>query len=158
MRKRIYIETTIPSFYYTLRQDVESQARMVWTRQWWADHSGEYGLTSSAAVVAELRRGTSDRAIDRINLLQEVELLTITDEIEEIAKIYVDKMVMPRDPTGDALHLAIASFHRVDFLLTWNCTHLANANKIERIRLLNYDIGLPTPALTTPLNFLSGGD
>lgn len=158
MKKRIYIETTIPSAYYTLRGDVESQARMVWTRQWWAECAGDYTLTSSAAVVAELRRGTSDRTVDRVDLLRNAELLEITAEVEEIANIYIEKLVMPRDPTGDALHLAIASFHRVEFLLTWNCTHLANANKLERIRLLNYEIGLPTPTLTTPLNFLSGGE
>ena len=95
---------------------------------------------------------------DRIDLLESAELLPITEEVEEIAQIYIDKMVMPKDPQGDALHLAIASFHRADVLLTWNCVHLANANKYDRIRLLNFEIGLPAPILTTPLNFLSGGD
>jgi len=61
---------------------------------------------------------------------------------------------MPNDPQGDALHLAIASYHKVDALLTWNCKHLANANKFDHIRRINYEIGLPTPILTTPLNYL----
>lgn len=158
MQKRVYIETTIPSFYYTRRKDVESRARMNWTREWWAERSGECSLVSSAAVVAELGRGMSGLVDDRIRLLEGVHLLPITDDVEEIAHIYISKMVMPKDPQGDALHLAIASFHRVDILLTWNCVHLANAHKIDRIRLINFEIGLPVPILTTPLNLLSGGD
>ena len=158
MQKRVYIETTIPSFYFTRRKDVESRARMNWTREWWAERSSECTLLSSAAVVAELARGKSPLVEERTRLLAGVHLLPITDEVEEIAQVYVSKMVMPKDPQGDALHLAIASFHRVDILLTWNCVHLANAHKLERIRLINFEIGLPVPILTTPLNLLSGGD
>ncbi len=62
--------------------------------------------------------------------------------------------VMPRDPAGDALHLAAASFHRCDFLVTWNCQHLANANKFGHIRRVNSIIGLGNPALVTPLELL----
>ena len=130
---------------------------MSWTREWWDQHSGECELLSSAAVIAELSRGKSDMVGDRIKMLEATALLSVTAEVEEIAHVYISKMLMPKDPQGDALHLAIASFHRADILLTWNCVHLANANKFDRIRLINYEIGLPTPILTTPLNILSGG-
>ena len=158
MAKRVYIETTIPSFYYTERQDVESQARMHWTRRWWKEFSSEFFLISSAAVIAELSRGVSDQVQPRLELLQSVRLVPINEEVETIARIYIDKQVMPRDPQGDALHLAVAAFHKADFLLTWNCVHLANPNKFQQIRLLNFDLGLTSPTLTTPLNFLSGGE
>ena len=158
MRKRVYIETTIPSFYHTLRTDTESIARMRWTREWWERCAGAFELLSSDAVIAELGRGASEKTLERIALLKDVELLEITDEVEEIAAIYIDKLVMPDDPTGDALHLALASFYRVDALLTWNCQHLANPNNMEHIRLVNYELGLPMPLLTTPLNYLSGGE
>ena len=65
---------------------------------------------------------------------------------------------MPRDPQGDALHLALASYHKAHVLLTWNCGHLANANEFHHIRVVNFELGLPTPILATPLNFLSGGE
>ena len=65
---------------------------------------------------------------------------------------------MPNHPSGDALHLAVTSFHQVNALLTWNCKHLANANKIDLIRKINEELGLPTPELTTPLNYLGGDD
>ncbi len=157
-QKRIYIETTIPSFYYTLRTDAESRVRQKWTRQWWNEYAGIFTLTSSVAVIEEINRGTSDKIQDRIDLLKDVELLPITGYIENIARIYIDRLVMPRDPSGDALHLAIASFHNVDALLTWNCRHLANANKIHSIRQINQELGLFVPELTTPLNYLGGDD
>lgn len=140
------------------RTDATSVARMDWTRQWWEEIAPTFTLTTSAAVIAELRRGVGENAPRRVELLRGAQLLPISEEVERIAQIYINALVMPQDPTGDALHLAIASFHKVDVLLTWNCAHLANANKIDRIRLVNYEMGLPTPLLTTPLNFLSGDE
>ena len=67
------------------------------------------------------------------------------------AETYVDEKIMPDDVAGDALHLAVASVHGCDYLLTWNCRHLANENKAERIALINQRLGLPNPRLLTPL-------
>ena len=61
---------------------------------------------------------------------------------------------MPENPLGDALHLAVASYHKCDFLLTWNCDHLANANKFGHIKRINTILGLYVPALITPLELL----
>ena len=152
----IYIETSIPSFYHTLRTDPESIARRNWTYQWWRENTEKSILMTSAAVITELRKGTSEKTKDRIALLDGIEILAITDEIVDIAHIYIDKLVMPNDPQGDALHLAIASYYKADVLLTWNCRHLANANKFNHIRRVNYEMGLPTPILATPLNYLNG--
>ena len=149
----VYIETTVPSFYYTARTDPESVARMHWTRQWWNNYAVTFTLVTSAVVIDELRRGSSDKTRERLALLDGMIILPITDEIVEIAQIYIDKLVMPKTP-GDALHLAIASYHKVDALLTWNCQHLANANKLNHIRRVNFEMGLSTPILTTPLNYL----
>ena len=149
----VYIETTVPSFYYTARTDPESVARMHWTRQWWNNYAATFTLVTSAVVIDELRRGSSDKTRERLALLDGMIILPVTDEIVEIAQIYIDKLVMPKAP-GDALHLAIASYHKVDALLTWNCQHLANANKLNHIRRVNFEMGLSTPILTTPLNYL----
>jgi predicted nucleic acid-binding protein len=149
----VYVETSIPSFYFTLRTDPESIARMHWTRRWWAEYATRCMLTTSAAVIDELRRGTGERTEDRIGLLANAIVLPITEEVIRIARVYIDRRVMPQDPQGDALHLALASYHKADFLLTWNCQHLANASKFQQIRLVNYELGLATPVLATPLNF-----
>ena len=78
--------------------------------------------------------------------------------VAEIAAAYIAHHVMPADPAGDALHLAIASFHRCDFLVTWNCKHLANANKYGHIQRINTLLGLFVPALVTPLQILEEDD
>jgi hypothetical protein len=73
-----------------------------------------------------------------------------------IVNAYIQRKVMPNDPVGDALHLALASYHKCDFLLTWNCNHSANANKFGHIRRVNAMLGLYVPLLVTPLEMLGG--
>ena len=151
-----YIETTIPSFYYTARTDTLSLARRDWTRQWWDELPAEFRLYSSAAVIVELERGILEaEKQQRISLIEGLGLLEITSRVREVARIYVERLLMPRDATGDALHLALASHYHVDVLLTWNCKHLANPSKFDHIRRTNEELHLPVPLLTTPLNYLS---
>ena len=156
MQKRIYIETTIPSAYYTLRMDEGSLIRQRLTRQWWEEYADQFILTSSIAVATELRRARSKGTQERLKLLEGVELFASTSEIQQIAQAYIDKLIMPQDPLGDALHLAIASFHKIDALLTWNLAHIANPNKFDFITRINRELGLPMSLLTTPLNYLEG--
>ena len=156
MQKRIYIETTIPSSYYTLRTDDVSLDRQKLTRQWWDEYAELFIFTSSTAVETELRLGTGKTTQDRLALLAGVEIYDPTIEILQIAQIYIDRLIMPKAPQGDALHLAIASFHQVDAMLTWNCTHLANPNKFDFIAQINRELGLTTPELKTPLDYLRG--
>ena len=87
---------------------------------------------------------------EKLNLLSEIELLDINYSIEEIVEVYLAHYLMPKNDLGDALHLAIASYYKIDFLLTWNCKHLANANKLAHIRRINERLNLFTPALVTP--------
>ncbi|RKU19951.1 hypothetical protein C6501_00900 [Candidatus Poribacteria bacterium] len=155
---RVYIETTIPSFYYTLRKDLESRAMQSWTRKWWAQYADQFTLVSSLTVIEELRDGRGEKTQARIDLVENLEMLSISPRIRHITQTYIDKLIMPQDPFGDALHLAIASFHNVDALLTWNYKHIANLNKIYRIRQINQELGLPTPELATPLNYLGVDD
>ncbi len=76
-----------------------------------------------------------------------------------IPSFYSDTRLTPEaDPAGDALHLALASYHKCDFLVTWNCRHLANANKFGHIRRVNSLLGLFVPALVTPLELMEGDD
>ena len=156
MQKRIYIETTIPSSYYTLRTDEESIFRQKLTRQWWDEYAELFILTSSTAVVEELEQGSRQVTLDRLALLEGIEMFEPTVESVQIAQIYIERLIMPQKPQADALHLAIASFHEIDVMLTWNCTHLANPNKFNFITRINRELGLPTPELTTPVDYLGG--
>lgn len=83
--------------------------------------------------------------------------LQITEDIRQIVREYITRQPMPADPSGDALHLAIASYYGCDFLAIWNCQHLANANKSERIAQVNVILGLAVPALVTPLELMGAG-
>lgn len=158
MATRVYIETTIPSFYHTLRTDAESVARMHWTRQWWAEYGSRFELFTSPAVILELQQGSTEKTAERPELISNLELLDINDAVERIVAIYIERRVMPNDPGGDALHLAITCYYELDVLLTWNCRHLANPNKMEHIQMVNRELGLPMPLLTTPLNYVGGDD
>jgi len=155
----VYIETTIPSFFHTARTDTRSLARQRWTREWWDEIAPQFVLYSSDAVIAELQRGTVEGLkTQRIALISDLNLLEVSHEVMDIATIYIDRLVMPRGGAGDALHLALASYYSLDVLLTWNCKHLANPNKFGHIDLVNDELGLTTPLLTTPLNYLSEDD
>jgi hypothetical protein len=87
--------------------------------------------------------------------ISQIQILTPSPEIIDVAQIYLDNFLMPRTLKGDALHLAYASFYKIDFLLTWNCNHLANANKRKHIRVINARLNLPTPEIVTPLELFS---
>jgi len=151
---RVYVETSIPSFYHEVRHTPDVVARRDWTRQWWEEATARYELVTSPAVINELSAGIPERSAQRLELIRDLALLPIEPAVTDIAATYIQQKVMPEDPAGDALHLAIASFHKCDFLVTWNCRHLANANKFGQIRRVNTLLGLFVPALVTPLELL----
>jgi predicted nucleic acid-binding protein len=127
-------------------------AREQWTRRWLdAALRGSDELVSSLAVQAELEAGRYPKQKEMLELLAGFPLLELNEAVAETVDAYIAHRLMPNNPAGDALHLAIASFHQCDFLVTWNCRHLANANKFAHIRRVNGILGLGNPALVTPL-------
>jgi hypothetical protein len=156
MKPKVYIETSIPSFYYEVRSEPEMVARRQWTRQWWDDVRRDYLLVTSVAVLDELNGGDFPNKDEIVGLVSDLPLVSIEVAVTEVVQAYIEHNVMPRDPVGDALHLALASYHKCDFLLTWNCHHLANANKFGHIRRVNAILGLFVPSLVTPLELLGG--
>ncbi len=154
MKPSVYIETTIPSFYYEVRTEPDMVARREWTQEWWNDHLADYDVYTSEAVIEELESGLFPGKEDALKLMGNLPLLDIDEPIADTVAAYISHHVMPSDPAGDALHLSIASYHKCDFLLTWNCHHLANANKFGHIRRINTLLGLFIPAIVTPLELL----
>jgi predicted nucleic acid-binding protein len=149
-----YIETTIPSFYHEVRTDPDMVARREWTRRWFDAAITTDRVVTSPAVLAELENGDFPGRDQAIRMLDSLELLSVNSAVAEIVEAYTRHHLMPRDPFGDALHLALASYHRCDFLVTWNCQHLANARKFGHIRRLNGILGLYVPELVTPMELL----
>ena len=153
-----YIATTIPSFYHDVRPSPDIVARRGWTRGSWAIAPGRYRLVTSEAVIRELEGGIQEHAEARLKLVAGLPLLPVDPAIAEIVVAYIRHQLMPANPTGDALHLALASYHKCEFLVIWNCVHLANANKFGHIRRINTMLGLFTPTIATPLELLGGID
>ncbi|HEY9798995.1 MAG TPA: type II toxin-antitoxin system VapC family toxin [Leptolyngbyaceae cyanobacterium] len=158
MKPKVYIETSIPSFYYEVRTEPDMVARREWTQEWWHNVNNNYELVTSVAVLDELNRGNFPRKKEAIELISGLSFVAIESVIAEIVEVYIQQHLMPSDPLGDALHLALASYHKCDFLLTWNCRHLANANKFGHIRRLNVMLGLYVPTLVTPLELIGAQD
>jgi len=158
MGPRVYVETTIPSFFYEEWPEAAMVARREWTRAWWASAAGRDELVTSEAVIEELERGDFEARNDCFKLLTDLPLLRIDQAVMEIVDTYLRHHVMPQDPKGDALHLAVASYHRCGFLVTWNCHHLANPNKLSHVRRVNTMLGIQVLALVTPYELLGEYD
>jgi hypothetical protein len=106
-------------------------ARKNWTRSWWENQSHQYLLVTSEAVLDELQSGEFPNRDKALALISGLPLVPVEQAVVEIMETYIGRTVMPSDPAGDALHLALASYHKCDFLITWNVRHLANANKFH---------------------------
>jgi predicted nucleic acid-binding protein len=151
---KVYVETSIPSFYHETRTEAEFVAMRNWTRLWWDESRKELECYTSEAVFYELESGEYPEKEAKLQLIRDLPLLEITDDIREIVEVYISHYLMPKDELGDALHLAVASFYKMDYLLTWNCNHLANANKRKHIRRINELLRIPTPEILTPLELM----
>jgi predicted nucleic acid-binding protein len=148
MKATVYIETTVPSYYCDDRPELAADISR--TREWWDLERSSYECFISEAVWNELMTGEYPTKSRCLELMADLPVLAVNEEIERIAAVYQSRKLMPRSPVRDALHVAIASFYRMDFLLTWNCQHLANANKFRHLRELNLELDLSTPQLITP--------
>ena len=154
MKYKVYVETSIPSFYYEIRTAPEIVARRNWTRQWRDEFRQNYEIVTSDAVLDELNKGDYPTKANALELLSNIQLLPFEEDVSEIVENYIEHKLMPKDPLGDALHLALASYHKCDFLLTWNCKNIANANKFQHIKRINTLLGLFVPTLITPLELM----
>jgi hypothetical protein len=151
MKKSVYIETTIPSYITSeLSSDIIILGHQKLTIDWWREYRYNFELFSSQVVVDEIQKGDNEQAQKRLELMSGVKVLDFSPEVEELGKRYFSFFNLPEKALYDAFHIATAVFYEMDFLLTWNCKHLANAN--VRIRLMEYNnkAGLKTPDLCTP--------
>jgi len=151
MAKSVYIETTIPSAYVTTRTDPHSLAWREDTRQWWSVQRQYYDCFFSQEAIDELSAADFPGCEEALDLMADIPLLEINDDVRSISEVYVREKLMPGPGgRGDSLHVALASYHEVDFLLTWNIRHLANPNKSEHLIVINRRLALLTPTIVTP--------
>jgi len=156
MKKSVYLDATIPSFLFDERESIREYISV--TKNWWDTESRHFDIYVSEETIAELSQGDYPRQAEILAFVAQLQVLPPHEQILEIARVYLDNYLMPRVFTGDALHLAYAAFYKCDFLLTWNCNHLANANKRQHIRIINARLNLPTPEIVTPLELFTETD
>lgn len=155
-RPRVYLDSTIPSVYCDNR--VENRYETEITRRWWREESERYEIWISPATEAELEAGNHPHKAEILEFADALELLPPDAAVDALAQAYIKNLVMPRKHLGDAWHLAYATFHGFEFLLTWNCNHLANANKRRHLETINWRLGFETPEIVTPLELFKEKD
>ena len=151
MKPSVYIETSVVS-YLTARpsRDVVVAAYQEITREWWSGAAERFNLLASELVVAEAGAGDAEAARARLNVLETVALLDAGDDAVGLAQRLLDQAALPHTAAGDAAHIAIAVTNGVDYLVTWNFRHIANAAMRSRIEAVCREAGYQPPVICSP--------
>jgi predicted nucleic acid-binding protein len=155
MKPRLYVETTIPS-YLTSRpsRDLIIAGHQQITREWWEKRRDAFQLYISQLVVDEASAGDPVAARERLKVIQDLPLLDITPEVEVLASGILASGIIPRKAATDAAHIAVAAVHGLDFLVTWNCVHIANAAIAKAVAKICGQHGCECPGICTPEELL----
>ena len=146
MKPRVYLETTIPSYLTAWpSRDLVRAAHQQITRDWWDRRRAEFELYISQVVLRECQAGDATAAAERLKILQDLPLLEQTEEATRLAQALVDRVPLPER----------AAVQGVDYLLTWNCTHIANATLRDPIESVCRENGYEPPAICTPDELLA---
>ncbi len=149
-RPRVYIETTIISYLTASpSRDLVQAAHQQVTRDWW-DRRNRFDLFVSEAVLQEASRGDAEAAKRRVQALSGISVLALEDRVSDLAERLLQVGAIPRKAVLDAIHIAVAVLNGMDYLLTWNCTHIANAAVRGKIEQACLDLGLEPPIICTP--------
>jgi len=155
MKPRLYLETTIASYLSAWpSRDLVTAAHQQVTQEWWQTRRLEFELFISQIVVQESSGGDADAAARRLEVLKDIPLLELTKEAKALADALVVQLRLPDKAALDAVHIAIAVVHGMDYLLTWNCTHIANASLRGKIEAACLARGYDVPVICTPEELL----
>jgi predicted nucleic acid-binding protein len=155
--RTVYLETSIIS-YLAARpsRDLVTAARQELTREWWGRRRALFDVYVSEAVIAEARLGDSDAAARRLAIMTDLPLLGITPEVTRLAGALAKALRLPKQAAADAVHVATAACHGIEFLLTWNSTQIANAELRPTIDEVARNNGYTPPILCTPDELMGG--
>lgn len=152
----VYWDTNVFSFYFDTRSTYKLYRDF--TRDWWQKRRHDFYVCTSVVAQYELEDGNYAHQNEALDFMKKVAIFPINDEIEEIAAYYIERYLAPKEKIellrGDALHMAVCAFYKIDYLLTWNQKHLANVNKLRQLRLMNAKLGLATPEIITPAQLI----
>ena len=146
MKLSLYLETSVIGAYL----DNGDPVRRDLTIRWFEHELPEYQVYTSLLVQRELERVEEPHRTGYLRILKPLQQLELTDEVAILADGYISRGIFHRKFMADAIHVAMASFHKVDYLVTWNFGHLANVRKQARVRLFNTAAGFFSPVIVTP--------
>jgi predicted nucleic acid-binding protein len=157
MVQRVYLETSIIS-YLAARpsRDLITAARQQITHEWWGLRRPHFEVCVSELVIAEAGAGDRDAADRRARIIREIPLLSIPDDAVALAQRLVQAAGLPTRAAADALHISVAACHGIDYLLTWNAAHIANAEFRPKVERACRDNGYEPPVLCTPDELMGG--
>lgn len=151
----VYIETTIPSYLTARRsRDLIVAAHQQLTDEWWSSAADRFDLFISEAVLAEIRAGDATYAARRLQLISDLPVLGFSDDVESLIRTYHHRLGLAGSATADIPHFAYAVAYEMDYLVTWNCRHIANGQVIRRLAAVNAEIGRFMPIIVTPEELL----
>jgi hypothetical protein len=160
-KQTLYLESTIPSYLAAFpSRDLIAAAHQQITYEWWHKARSHFEIYLSEAVLEEIRRGDPDAAVRRLSFVENIPILALTDDVKSVADTYHKELGLPSKARLDVIHIAYAVVYESDYLLTWNCNHIANGVVIHKLRTLNKRLGNKTPVIVTPeelLTFHDGG-
>jgi hypothetical protein len=151
MKPKVYVESSVIS-YLTARQgrNLIVRSNQAITKEWWKTATKRFDLFISAVVVKEIEAGDKNAARARLAVADALELADIQAEAISMARAIVERGALPKKAEEDALHIAVASYARLDFLVTWNCTHIANAEIRKAIEVVARGFNVNCPIICTP--------
>ena len=147
----VYIETTIISYLIArTSSDLLVAAHQQTTEEWWTNRRHEFECCVSQVVIDEVSAGNPEIAKKRMEIVSKFAVLDVTEEAEKLTKLILTDGAIPPQEVRDAAHIAVAAVNDMDYLLTWNCKHLANAQIIRRISVICNRHGYNMPVICTP--------
>lgn len=146
MKISLYLETSVVGAYL----DNGDPFRRDLTIRWWEHELVEYDAFSSVLVQREIERIAEPHRSGYLNLIKPLAQLELAEEVAILAEGYIERGIFQRKYIADAIHVALASFHKIDYLVTWNFGHIANVRKQARLKMFNNSAGFFAPTIVTP--------
>lgn len=147
---RVYLETSYVSACVSKRDDVQSLYRKEASLQWWQTERSRHEVVLSDEVVAELSDPRYPQSEEALRFVRGIPVLAVTQPMVVLARVLIDRKVMPKPVGGDALHVAMATIALCGYVLTWNVKHLANPNKVQHLTAVCLEYGLLPPKILRP--------
>lgn len=152
----VYLESTIPSYLVARpSRDLIAAAHQQLTHEWWTAATQRFDLYVSEAVLDEIRAGDPDYAAQRLQIVADLPVLAFSEDVESLIRAYDRRLGLVGSAAVDLPHFAYAVAYNMDFLVTWNCAHIANGQVIRRLLAVNAEIARQTPIIVTPEELLT---